>query len=204
MVLLGTAAQAAGIEFYPWERILLLLEGEGEVMKMRNAKDLQGLAIVDVQGGNKLGNADEIVVSPENGRLLGFVMKRAGLLTAKERIIEMRDVRNIGPDAITVEGDEVAHVSAAAQEGFQEARSGKRSLTGKKVVTQDGSVIGSVSDYTIDEQQARVTGLILSGGLFEKSDVVPADRIVSVGADVIVVSEAGSGAEASGGRPFIS
>jgi uncharacterized protein YrrD len=140
-------------EFYLRERILLRLRSEGEVMKMRNAKDLQGLAIVDVEGGNKLGSADEIVVSPDDGRLLGFVMKRVGLFSPQERIIEMRDIRNIGPDAITVEGDEVAHASAAAQDDFQEARNGKRALTGKKVVTQDGTVIGSVSDYTIDEEQ---------------------------------------------------
>jgi hypothetical protein len=39
--------------------------------------------------------------------------------------------------------------------------------------------------------------------MFDRSDVVPADRIVSVGADVIVVSEAGSGAEPTGARPFV-
>jgi uncharacterized protein YrrD len=171
---------------------------------MRNAKDLQGLAIVDVKGGNKLGSADEIVVSPDNGRVLGFVMKSMGVLSPNERIVEMSDVRSIGPDAITVEGEEVAHTSGAAAEVFQQARSGKRTLNGKKVVTQDGTVVGTVTDYTIDEREARVTGLILGGGLFEKGDVIPADRIVSVGSDVVVVSEPGAESGASGARPFIS
>lgn len=171
---------------------------------MRNAKDLQGLAIVDVQGGNKLGSADEIVVSPENGRVLGFVMKSLGVITPNERIIEMSDVRSIGSDAITVEGEEVSHTSEAAAEEFQEARSSKRTLNGKKVVTQDGTVLGTVSDYTIDEREARVKSLILGGGMFEKGDAIPADRIVSVGSDVVVVSEPGAESGATGPRPFVS
>ena len=158
---------------------------------MRNAKELSGLAIVDVANGKKLGSADEVVVSPDTGRLLGFVMKSLGVLSPNERIVEMSDVRSIGRDAITVEGDEVARTSEAAAEEFQRARAEKRTLIGRKVVTQDGSMVGTITDYTIDEQEARVKGLILGGGLFETGDVIPADRVVSVGTDVVVVSEPG-------------
>lgn len=171
---------------------------------MRNAKDLQGLAIVDVANGKKLGSADEIVVSPDSGRLLGFVMKSLGVLSPNERIVEMSDVRSIGADAITVEGDEVARTTEASAEEFRQARASKRGLNGKKVVTQDGTLVGTITDYSIDEQEARVKALMLGGGLFEKGDAIPADRIVSVGEDVVVVSEPGSGAGSSGPRPFVS
>jgi sporulation protein YlmC with PRC-barrel domain len=171
---------------------------------MRNAKDLHGLAIVDVANGRKLGSADEIVVSPDSGRLLGFVMKSLGVLSPNERIIEMSDVRAIGADAITVEGNEVGVTGDAAAADLREARASKRGLNGKKVVTQDGTVVGTISDYTIDEHEARVKALMLGGGLFEKGDAIPADRIVSVGEDVVVVSEPGAGAGASGPRPFVA
>jgi uncharacterized protein YrrD len=49
-----------------------------------------------------------------------------------------------------------------------------------------------------------VKGLVLGGGLFEKGDVIPADRIVSVGSDVVVVNEPGAETGASGPRPFVS
>jgi len=171
---------------------------------MRNAKDLRGLAIVDVAAGTKLGTADEIVVSPDSGRVMGFVMKSMGMLSPNERIVQMDDVRAIGPDAITVEGDEVARSGDDAPDEFRQARDGKRTLNGKKVVTQDGSVVGTVSDFTIDERERRVRGLILGGGLFEKGDVIPADRVVSVGTDVVVVSEPGSAADDAAARPFVS
>ncbi len=171
---------------------------------MRNARELQGLAIVDVRGGKKLGTADEIIVSPDDGRVLGFVMKSLGVFSPNERFVEMGDVRSIGADAITVEGEEVAHTPQAVRDEIQQARGSGRTLTGKKAVTQDGTVVGTISDYTIDEEKARVTGLILGGGVFEKGDVIQAERIVSVGPDMVVVSDPGSGAEATGGRPFVS
>lgn len=156
---------------------------------MRTGKELIGLAIVDVRDGKKLGHADEIVISPDDGRLLGFVMKAGGLFGGKESIVEIDDVRSIGRDAITVEGDEVAHTTEASAESFREARDGDRSLVGRKIVTQSGTMIGQVHDIVVNEEQRRVTSLTIGGGLLEQGDALPANRIVSVGPDLIVVRD---------------
>lgn len=167
---------------------------------MRAGRELTGLAIVDVRDGKKLGTADEIVISPDDGRLLGFVMKGGGLFSSKETIVEIDDVRSIGADAITVEGDEVAHTPEASAEAFREARSGDRSLIGRKIVTQGGRLVGQVSDVVINEQQRRVTSLTIGGGMLEQGDVVQAARIVSVGPDLIVVRDEDDTDDAAG--PF--
>lgn len=167
---------------------------------MRTGTDLAGLAIIDVRDGKKLGAVNEVVISPDDGRLLGFVMKRGGLFSSDEAIVEIEDVRSIGPDAITVEGDEVAHTPEASGEAFRDARGGDRSLVGRKVVTQGGSVAGQVSDFVVNEVQRRVTALIVGGGLLEQGNALQADRIVSVGPDVIIVRDDGA-ADADAG-PF--
>ncbi len=167
---------------------------------MRSAKELKGLAIVDVKNGAKLGTADEVVVSPDDGRLLGFVMK-GGLFGGSERIVETSDIRAIGADAITVEGEELAHTAEAAAEAFSQARASDRALIGRKVVTQDGSLLGVVSDYHLDDAVRRVAALTIGGGMMGNGDAIPADRVVSVGPDVIVVSAAGSGGT-DGPHPF--
>ena len=156
---------------------------------MRTGKDLIGLAIVDVRDGKKLGTADEVVISPNDGRLLRFVMKHGGLFSSSEAIVEIDDVESIGPDAITVEGDEVAHTPEASAAAFREAREGERSLVGRKIVTQGGSLVGQVSDVVINEQQRRVTSLMIGGGMLEQGDTLPAERLVSVGPDLIVVRD---------------
>lgn len=156
---------------------------------MRTGKELIGLAIVDVRDGKKLGHADEIVVSPDDGRLLGFVMKGGGLFGGKESIVEIDDVRAIGRDAITVEGDEVAHTPEASAEAFREARGSGRSLVGRKIVTQGGTMVGQVHDIVLNEEQRRVTSLTIGGGLLEQGDALPANRIVSVGPDLVVIRD---------------
>ena len=169
---------------------------------MRTTKDLAGLAIIDIKDGKKLGSVADVVVSPVDGRLLGFTIKSGGLLNQRESVVEVDDVRSIGADAITVEGEDLVHDVRSASQSFQDARGGDRTLIGHKVVTQGGSVVGQVADLVISEEERRVTGLILGGGVFERDDAVPADRIVSVGPDVVIVTDADAqpGAETPFGR----
>lgn len=154
---------------------------------MRSARELHGLAVVDVQGGRRLGHIDEVVVSPDDLRLLGFVMKEGNLFNQRERVVEASGIRSIGADAVTVDGEELAGDADAASEAFREARTGDRRLIGSKVVTQEGTLLGTVDDFAIDESQQRVGALTLRGGLLSGGDALPAERIVSVGPDVVVV-----------------
>ena len=156
---------------------------------MRTTKELSGLAIIDVRDGKKLGTVGETVISPDHGRLLGFVIKSPGLLHQDESSIEIEDVRSIGADAVTVEGDEIVHRIDAMPEPFQQARSGDRTLIGRKIVTQGGSLVGKVADLVISEDERRATGMILESGMFESGDALPTDRIVSVGPDVVIVTD---------------
>lgn len=156
---------------------------------MRTTKELSGLAIIDIRDGKKLGTVGETVISPDDGRLLGFVIKSGGILNQGESAVEIEDVRSIGADAITVEGEEIAHRIEATPEPFQLARNGDRTLIGRKVVTQGGTVVGQIADLVISEEERRATGMILGSGLFERGDAMPTDRIASVGPDVVVVTD---------------
>ncbi len=154
---------------------------------MRSARELHGLAVVDIQGGKRLGHIDEVVISPDDLRLLGFVLKQGNLLSHRERIVEVESVHSIGADAVTIASEDVVREADAAGDPFREARSGERRLAGAKVVTEEGKLLGIIDDFSIDESQQRVAALTLRGGLFSGGDALPAERIVSVGPDVVVV-----------------
>ena len=156
---------------------------------MRTTKELSGLAIIDIRDGKKLGTVGETVISPDDGRLLGFVIKSGGLLNQDESAVEIEDVRSIGADAITVEGEDIVHDMNATPEVFQHARNGDRALIGRKVVTQGGSLVGQIADLVISEDERRATGMILGSGMFERGDALPTDRIASVGPDVVIVTD---------------
>ena len=157
---------------------------------MRKRKELQGLAVMDVSGGKKLGSVGDLVVSPENGRVVALTMT-GGMLSGSESWIAVEDVRAIGPDAVTVAGESVARPGREMPDGIRAARDASRHLAGKKVVTERGTLVGTISDYLVDEGAMRVTGLTVGGGLLSNVDSVAADRIVSVGPDAVIVTDAG-------------
>lgn len=155
---------------------------------MRTGKDLQGIAVVDVDGGRKLGQADELVISPDELRLIGVVVKSGGLLDKQEFAVAADDIRSIGPDAITLDDDRATSIESTS-EAFRAAREGDRRLMGNKVVTRDGTLVGLVDDFVLDEGTKQVVGLKVSDGVLSAGHTVQADTVVSVGPDVIVVDD---------------
>jgi uncharacterized protein YrrD len=155
---------------------------------MRKRKDLEGLAVVDVSGGRKLGAVSDFVISPSDGRVLAITL-RGGLFGGGGSYVAAGDVRSIGPDALTVEGDQVVRPESEMPDDLREARDASKSLAGKKVVTENGTLLGTVSDYLVDESALRVTGLTIGGGLLSGEDALAADRVVSVGPDALIVTD---------------
>jgi uncharacterized protein YrrD len=159
---------------------------------MRKRKDLEGLAVVDLAGGKKLGTLRDLVVSPDNGRVVALTMG-GGFLGGDESYVTAADVRAVGPDAVTVESEHVARAASEMPEELRAAQEASRALHGKKVVTENGAFLGTVSDYLIDESAMRVTGLTIGGGLLSGEDAIAADRIVSLGPDAVIVTDAETG-----------
>jgi len=165
---------------------------------MRTRKELHGIAVMDVSGGKKLGSVDDLVVAAENGRVLALTLS-SGIL-GSGTYVPIEDVRSIGPDAVTVDGENVVRRDAEMPEEVGAARESSSALVGKKVVTEAGSLLGTIGDYFIDESARRVTGLVVGGGLLSAQDGLSADRILSVGPDAVIVTDEGT--EASGaGQP---
>lgn len=164
---------------------------------MRKSSDLRGLAVMDAGTGTKLGTVEELVISPDNGELLAVVLS-GGMFGGGKTYVEMADVRAIGADAITVEGHGAGKAEDAISERIREAHGSPRKLVGNKVVTRDGTFLGTVHDYFIEEQARRVTGLTVGGGLLSSEDSLAADRIVSVGPDAVIVLDDGDEGEGGG------
>lgn len=155
---------------------------------MRKRKELQGLAVLDVSGGKKLGTVGDVVVSPDDGRVMALTIA-GGMLGGNGSYVAAEDVRAIGADAITVDGENVARPESEMPDDLRAARDVSRQLPGKKVVTENGTLLGTVHDVLVDESALRVSGLTIGGGLLSSEDAIAADRIVSVGPDALIVTD---------------
>lgn len=168
---------------------------------MIRASGLYGRAIVDLDTAERVGEVDEIIVDPSGPGVAGFVVRCArGLLASRKRlIVPMETVHAIGPDALTVRSagrseEHGAHLDALPR---------LSELTGRRMVSFGGRLLGAMEDALLDERDGRIIGYPLErsgpgtwleaafglGWRADRTDYVRADAGLRIGARLIVVPD---------------
>ncbi|MDQ3169208.1 MAG: PRC-barrel domain-containing protein [Acidobacteriota bacterium] len=133
---------------------------------MIRAKELGGRAVVDVDAAEKLGKIDRVVLDPDRRRVAGFVVGRGSSLFSndKDLMLPASCVHAIGPDAMTVHrgGDFETDLGL---DGLPRVSD----IAGRKVVSDEGRLMGTVDDVLIDETDGRILGYALDdAGVLDK------------------------------------
>jgi len=172
---------------------------------MFRATELCGRSVVDVDTGRKLGRVDQVILDPRARRVAALVVSSGrSLLDSGQRVeIPATAILAIGPDALTVR-----YLEGAADAADLEQLPRLEDVVGKRVVTQGGTLVGSVDDVLLDAARGRIVGYALgpAGGagrleqqitrLFSGTEaradarVIPAEVDVRLGGDVIVIPDA--------------
>lgn len=168
---------------------------------MIRAKELGGRAVVDVDAAEKLGRIDRIVLDPESRRVAGFVISKGSSFfnNDKDLVLPASAVHAVGPDAVTV------HRPPAGEAAVMlDALPRLSDIAGRKVLSDNGRLLGTVEDVLIDETDGRIVGYALSGaGLEQKlhklmsgdrseaprAAYLRADANLRAGVDLIVAPE---------------
>jgi len=68
-----------------------------------------------------------------------------------------------------------------------------KALIGKPVISvESGDKLGNISDALLDDENVRLVGLVISGGMLGKEHVLPFDHVTTLGGDTVLVrSQAG-------------
>jgi sporulation protein YlmC with PRC-barrel domain len=129
---------------------------------MLRASELYGRSVVDLDSADRVGEVDEIIVDPFRPGVAGYVVScdRSLFGQRKRIIIPIEAVHAIGPDAVTIRGidrpgDHVAHLDALPR---------LAELTGRRMISYGGRLLGSVEDALIDERDGRIVGYPLARG----------------------------------------
>jgi uncharacterized protein YrrD len=169
---------------------------------MIRATELSGRAVVDIDGAEKVGAIDKIILDPDGRRIAGFVVTRAGSGfpgTRAQTLIPASAVHAIGPDAVTIRQSAVVGTDTGQLETLPRGTD----VIGRKVVSEDGRFLGKVGDVLIDRADGRIIGYQLSdhtpGPKFDEmpgkdkkrrdAACLPADAKIRTGRDLIVASE---------------
>ncbi len=156
-------------------------------MAVKTGRELAGLAVVTLTGGERLGRIDDIVFQAATGLVAGFLVDRGGMFS-KARFLPAAQVQSLGADALTVTGEE-ALVEAAPTSAEELAT---KTLVGRPVLNQAGTILGKVADVAVDTETLHVPYLLLATGLLENAlhgkPQLPLSQVQTIGADSVIVS----------------
>ncbi len=154
-------------------------------------EELRGMTVLNSETGGKLGEVTDVIVHPTEGRVLGITLRNSVgevmALAAHEMFI--------GVDAVMTQG--ATSLEAWSSESkLADGALASHDMIGTNIVTEDGRLIGQVSDIYISTETPRtfyqVAGStlqrFLGGGFFLPGDL---PRVYSTdGARMIVPPDA--------------
>ncbi len=156
-------------------------------MAIKTGKELAGLAVVTLTGGEKLGRVSDLVFDPAGGRITGFFVDRGGMFT-KPKFLPAGDVHGLGDDALTVASESVLLDGPSALTGELAAKT----IENLPVLNPAGAVHGKIADVAVDTVALTVPYLLLSGSLIGNvlhgKPQLPISDVQTVGADSVIVS----------------
>lgn len=169
---------------------------------MIRATELAGRPVIDIDGAEKVGTIDKMILNPDGRCVAGFVVSRAGSGFPRSRahvLIPSAAVHAIGPDAVTIKQSAVVGTDIGRLETLPKGSD----VIGRKVVSEDGRFLGKISDVLIDRSDGRIVGYLLSEhapikkweeilGADKKrqnSPYLPADAKIRTGRELVVASE---------------
>jgi uncharacterized protein YrrD len=156
---------------------------------MLRYEQVKGLRLITVHEGKEIGKVDDLFVDPD-GRKVRWLRVHTGGLFGNREWVATEAIHGVGPNAFMVnsEDDVRAREDAPAAEELAKA---DRRLIGTPVITEDGKSLSKVEDYEFDGESFAVTSLILPPGMGTEDGhflVIPIERVVTIGEDLIIVS----------------
>ena len=152
--------------------------------------DLKDRAVVSLGQAEKIGRVEDVILNLAEGQVAGFHV-RTGLLGGG-KILSIGDIHEIGADAITV-ADRDAVEGHAPDQPALESLPTSADLIGAKVVSAQGTLLGTLANIALDPAGRRILCYELSGTLWdqlrnEERTFNPAPGI-RFGKDLIVVPD---------------
>jgi sporulation protein YlmC with PRC-barrel domain len=123
-----------------------------------NASDLKGMAVISLGEGTKLGEVDQPLFDLPNRRICALHIKGDSGIS----VLPFEAIERIGSDAITVVTSRVTQTPGVDSSG--QGLLDLEALRKLKIVNQDGTFLGKLSDVEFDPRDGHVTHLAAHKG----------------------------------------
>ncbi|KNZ68595.1 PRC-barrel domain-containing protein [Thermincola ferriacetica] len=155
---------------------------------MKRSGELLGLAIISLNDGKEVGKVNDLIINPEEGAVECLVVDD-GTRYLGVRVLPSKFIIGVGEYAVTIESataittlDDLPDLSDLLEKNVK--------VIGTKVLTKKGKLIGTVSEFYVDEEnEGKIVACEFTAPKSNEPKIVPADGVVTFGKDVLVVVE---------------
>ncbi len=168
---------------------------------MERLSEVVGLPVISAENGKKVGTVANLIFCPQRRRLEAVLLVPEGYLSG-EMVILLKDVLNIGRDAVITSSSSCISAMKAVQTEGELEETGK--LEGLKIYSRAGEDLGVVKDVLFDQKTGLVEGVEVSDGIIQ--DIIQGRRVIPLfgkvefGGDILLVDrEAVEESEETGG-----
>ena len=157
---------------------------------LKSIKRFINTPIISIRDSKKLGEAKDFIVDPATGSIIGIVVDKKGLFFKKCLIIAGVDVREISEKSIVID-DRRSIVPQSEVVQIDMILKSRIKIVGSKVVTVEGSYIGKVYDYAIDDffNLAKLYINPPISNILINQFIISAEDIIEIRKGVIVIDE---------------
>ena len=133
--------------------------------------------VVNTTTATRVARVDGFVVRPGPARV---ALLRLGKVSGAGTLLAWDDLQGFGPDAVTVTDEAALRPARDALE--QRAEDKELEILGKRVLTERGTDLGTVTDVDFDPETGTVTTLITT------AEAIAGDRLIGLGGYAVVIS----------------
>jgi len=150
------------------------------------AKKILGLSVAAVDTESKIGEIRQLLIEPENGTLLGFLVQTGGILSPK-KVLSAVDIREWDPNGLVTESIDNL-VPPAEIVRIKEVLDKKIILIGMAAKTESGKRLGTVEDLLIDTDTNTVAKYYLKD-LLGQAKIFTADKVIKIEKAIIFTDD---------------
>ena len=153
-------------------------------------QEMIGLAVFDVEDGKQVGKIQDFIVN-DDWEIEGIELENKGLFTNHVKIVQWQDIVAYGEDAVMIRNQQAVRKTGADDIKYTYLL-GRSQLKEMSVLTEEGLLLGRVSDVYFDQELGNtIIGIEITDGfvsdLIEGRKWLPCTSDMSIGESAIMV-----------------
>ncbi|PKM47211.1 MAG: photosystem reaction center subunit H [Firmicutes bacterium HGW-Firmicutes-8] len=155
---------------------------------MKRSEELLGLSVISIEDGKEVGCVSDLVINAAKG-CVEFLVVDNGPKYMGVKILPFKLIEGVGEYAITIQSSS-SITDITDQPEINDLLEKNVRIKGTKVLTKKGRLMGTVSEFLIDDDsEGKIAGCELTpAGESEKPGVIPSEQIVTFGKDVLIIN----------------